>query len=113
MILNFEIETLNNIQKIKLLGRLDSNTSNLIEKSILNLFDINNQYVLIDFTSLNYISSAGIRVIIMSAKKAKKQNGRLILFNLSTDVRSVFEISGLLTILEIAENYDSALTLLK
>jgi len=113
MTFNFEIIEIDNALKVILSGRLDSNTSNLLEKNLLSLFEASGRSVLIDFSALDYISSAGLRVIIMAAKKAKDEKGKLMLFNMRPNVRSVFEISGLLMILEVVENQDQALALLE
>lgn len=112
MAFNYEIIEINNARKVILSGRLDSNTSILLENSLLSLFDAAGSFVLMDFSALDYISSAGIRVVIMAAKKAKSEKGRLMLFDMSPNVRTVFEISGLLMILEIVENQNAALALL-
>lgn len=71
MSLHFEIVDIQAAQKIMLSGRLDSNISNLFEKDLLSIFEVAGSLVLIDFSKLNYISSAGIRVILMAAKKSE------------------------------------------
>lgn len=82
-------------------GRLDSATSGGFEKRLLELFETPGARVLLDFTALDYISSAGLRVILMGAKRAKQTQGRLVLCGLRPDVREVFEISGFLKIIDV------------
>ena len=48
----------------------------------------------------------------MAAKKAKHEQGRFILYNLNENVKTVFDISGLLSSLEIIESHDASLALL-
>lgn len=94
---------------VELVGRLDSNSSGDFEKSLPNLFDGPGIKVVFDMTQLNYISSAGLRVVLMSAKRAKAAQGRLLLCGLQPHVKEVFEISGFLKLLEIADGRLSAI----
>lgn len=94
---------------VELVGRLDSNSSGDFEKSLPTLFDRPGTKVVFDMTQLNYISSAGLRVVLMSAKRAKAAQGRLLLCGLQPHVKEVFEISGFLKLLEIADERLSAL----
>ena len=54
-------------------GRLDSVTSSELEKEILSLLQSGESNLLIDFAGLDYISSAGLRVLLMAAKRLKQQ----------------------------------------
>jgi anti-anti-sigma factor len=96
-------------RQVTLTGRLDSATSSNLEKSLQNLFDTAGSRTLIDFAALDYISSAGLRVILMAAKRAKQAQGRLVLCNLQAHVKEVFEISGFLKILDLVDDRQAAL----
>lgn len=65
--------------------------------------------VLLDFTRLDYISSAGLRVVLLLAKRLKQADGRLVLCGMQPHVREVFDISGFLAILDVAPDRDDAL----
>lgn len=112
MTFRFDVIEIQATQKVMLAGRLDSATSSYFEKDLLNLFNMPGCSVLMDFSALNYISSAGLRIILMAAKKAKQVNGRLMLCDLQPNVRSVFEVSGFLTIVEVVENQEAAFSLI-
>ena len=56
----------------------------------------------VDFSQLAYISSAGLRVLLMAAKRVKTENGALILCGMQDHIQEVFEISGFLQILTVA-----------
>ena len=58
---------------VEVAGRLDSVTSSELEKEILSQLQSGENNLLIDFAGLDYISSAGLRVLLMAAKKAKWQ----------------------------------------
>ncbi|QEL63893.1 hypothetical protein OTERR_04170 [Oryzomicrobium terrae] len=100
-------------QTVTLAGRLDSATAPGFEKTLHDLFLHPARRVLMDFSGLDYISSAGLRVVLMAAKRSKQSQGQLVLCNLQPHVREVFEISGFLKILNIAENQDLALAQLQ
>jgi len=89
-------------------GRLDSNTAKLFEAALMGKIDGGDRRILVDFGQLDYISSAGLRVILMGAKKLKSLNGRFALSSLSENIREVFDISGFSAILEIHGDRSSA-----
>ena len=101
-------EILNDVLVISLEGRLDSNTSPQFEQEIFKRLDEVAPRLVIDFTRLEYISSAGLRVILMVAKKIKADNGSFGLCCLSETVREVFQISGFLSILSTFDSRDEA-----
>lgn len=102
-------ETLqNDITIVSLTGRLDSSTSAQFEQYILTKVG-GQPRLIINFSSLEYISSAGLRVLLLAAKKVKQGNGRLILCALKEHIREVFEISGFLSILDIRASEADAL----
>ena len=91
-------------------GRLDSVTSNELEKELLSHLQGGEKNLLIDFAGLDYISSAGLRVLLMAAKKAKTAGGRVMLANLVSNVKEVFEIAGFTSIFPIFNSQDEALS---
>ena len=97
------------IQQVTLTGRLDSVTSSGLEKSLQPLFETAGTRTLVDFSALSYVSSAGLRVILMAAKRAKQSQGKLVLCGLQPHVREVFEISGFLKILDVVADRAAAL----
>ena len=94
-------------------GRLDSVTSSELEKEILSLLQSGESNLLIDFAGLDYISSAGLRVLLMAAKKAKAAGGRVVLVNLVNNVKEVFDIAGFTSIFPIFQSQDEALAAFK
>jgi stage II sporulation protein AA (anti-sigma F factor antagonist) len=61
---------------------------------------------------LCYISSAGLRVLLLLARKINSNGGKMALCSLSSGVGSVFDISGFSTIFKIADDCDSAIRML-
>lgn len=84
---------------LELTGRLDTTTAPALDKTILeNLNDIKN--LILDFKGLEYISSAGLRVLL-SAQKKMQQVGTMKLIHVCEAVMEVFEMTGFADILEI------------
>lgn len=90
-------------------GRLDSNNAGAVEAEILALVAGGAHRVVMDFTSLDYISSAGLRVVLVVAKRLKQAGGTFVLCSLPSHIREVFEISGFLAILQAADTREAAL----
>ena len=106
-------EALADAYLVSLSGQLNSGNSANAEDEILRLISEGNTKLLLDFTNLDYISSAGLRVVLVTAKRIKAERGRLILFGMQPQVREVFEISGFLNILDVVENRADADSKLK
>lgn len=86
---------------LELKGRLDSATSPQLEKKILSLLDEGEKFYLLDLAGLDYISSAGLRILLMSAKRSGAAGGKVVLSRLQEHVREVFDIAGFSTIFSI------------
>jgi anti-sigma B factor antagonist len=90
-------------------GNLDTNTSPQAESEINSLIDAGAQKLLVNFEKLDYISSAGLRILLATAKKLKASEGDLKICGLNETVQEVFDISGFATILSVTKTEDEAL----
>jgi anti-sigma B factor antagonist len=99
----------NGISIFKLNGRLDSNTSQGFEKKIFQAITDGSKHMVIDFKDLDYISSAGLRVILKATKALKREDGRIMLCSMQDYVKEVFEIAGFDSFLPIVPNIEDAL----
>lgn len=84
---------------LALTGRLDTNTAPLLEAELGDGLDGVTDLIL-DFASLEYISSAGLRVIL-SAQKEMNARGKMVIKNVCADIMDVFDITGFSDILTI------------
>lgn len=84
---------------IELIGRLDTTTAPDLDNELKDSLEGVTKIVF-DFTKLEYISSAGLRVLLAAQKVMNKQ-GEMILTNVNDDVKEVFEITGFVDILTI------------
>jgi len=90
-------------------GNLDTNTSPDAESEINGLIEAGAQKLLINFEKLDYISSAGLRILLATAKKLKPGGGDLKICCLNQTVQEVFDISGFSTILSVTTTEEEAL----
>ncbi|MCL2048380.1 MAG: STAS domain-containing protein [Defluviitaleaceae bacterium] len=82
-------------------GRLDTATSPQLQDTLLPVFGENKDVVL-DFSKLAYVSSAGLRVLLMGQKEAQGKGASMKLSNVSSDIMEVFEMTGFSDILSFA-----------
>ncbi len=82
-------------------GRLDTTTAPQLQDVLLPAFDEAKEIAL-DFRKLAYVSSAGLRVLLMGQKESKRKGGAMTLTGVSEDVMEVFEMTGFADILTIA-----------
>ena len=81
--------------RLQLAGRLDSETAPELERMLVTPLQQDSwRAVVLDCAELNYIASAGLRVVLMCAKRAQSAGTRLVVCGLQAPVREVFEISG-------------------
>jgi len=102
-------ESQSGINIYRLNGRLDSNTSQGFEKKIFQAIDDGSKSIIIDFKNLDYISSAGLRVILKATKALKREDGAIMLCDMQDYVKEVFEIAGFDSFLPIVGTMDDAL----
>jgi stage II sporulation protein AA (anti-sigma F factor antagonist) len=94
---------------VALSGRVDSASSPELETSLLRHLGSGEKRLLVDFAEVEYISSAGLRVLLLLAKKLKDGGGRLVLSAMPESVRLVFELAGFLPIFAIEPSRASGL----
>ena len=87
----------NGISILGLLGRLDSNTSLEFEKRLFEVIEDGHRSVIVDFDGLDYISSAGLRVLLKATKELKRTEGKIVLCSMKDYIKEVFEIAGFVT----------------
>ncbi len=106
-------EKVNDVTVVSLKGRLDASTSGALESVLNGLAAQKDAKVLVDAAALEYISSAGLRVLLAAAKQFKKVQGRIALCALSANVKQVFEISGFTSIFAIYPGRAEGVTALR
>jgi anti-anti-sigma factor len=87
---------------LSLTGRLDGLSSPDVEQQVMAMLASGVRTITFDLSGLDYVSSAGLRVFIIAAKKLKASGGAAQFTSLTPAVRDVFHISGLLTVFGVA-----------
>ena len=83
---------------VELEGRLDTNTAPQLEEELGNLDEVNS--LKLDLVNLDYISSAGLRVLLALTKTMSKKGG-MVITNVKPEIMEVFEMTGFTDILTI------------
>jgi anti-anti-sigma factor len=101
-------ETAGNYTVACVKGRLDALSAPEFEKTLLDLIAAGDRSTVIDFSELDYISSAGLRSILAVAKQMRAQKGELRIAALQAKVKDIFDISGFNSILPIFDTVATA-----
>ena len=109
-----ELTTTNrdNVTIIRIDGQLDGNTSVEAQNQIMPLVTENSRIV-IDMGGCEYISSSGLRVLMMIGKQLAKVGGKGVLTQLSEEVKDVMEMTGFSHIFKNYPNLEDAITAVK
>ena len=97
-----KFDNVNAVLKIYLQGRIDSNNAAERESEIMSIVENNpHQSLVLDLDELEYVSSAGLRIIL----KLKKLDKTLSLINVSSEVYEIFDMTGFTEMMEISKAY--------
>lgn len=83
-----------NVLIVSVDDRLDSFTSDDFENFLLERIGNGQRFFLLDWTRLEYVNSAGLKALLLAAKKLDPVKGQIILCGLATNVQMVFELTG-------------------
>jgi anti-sigma B factor antagonist len=97
--MNIEKNTSGNTTSLKVIGRLDTTTAPQLESTIDACIAGVEEFIL-DFSELEYVSSAGLRVILKTQKQMNVQ-GEMKIINVNDTIMEVFDITGFADILTI------------
>ncbi len=93
---------------VGLQGKLDSGTSETVAQRLQHLIDAGERRLVVDGETLDYISSTGLRVLLVAAKRLKAVDGKIVLSSLKPHILEVFEIAGFKSIFPIYSDADQA-----
>ena len=96
-----KIEREPNLVTVSLIGRLDTPAAQEIAKDIEGLKQDASGTIVLDCSEMSYISSSGLRIFLSLRKAAASQGGKVIVKNISDDIRQVFMMTGFLNLFEI------------
>jgi stage II sporulation protein AA (anti-sigma F factor antagonist) len=90
-------------------GRVDSVSSGELERRLVGHLDAGVRHVVVDLAGVEYISSAGLRVLLLTAKRLKPPLGVLVLCGLGPGVRAVLELAGFTSLFTVEPDREHAL----
>jgi len=94
---------------IGIAGRLDTTNYPVLERKLMELIDIGQVQLLINLSKMNYVSSSGLRILLMALKRISVARGKFALCSLQENIKEIFEISGFTNIFEIYDNEEAGL----
>ena len=97
-----------NVLSLEVRGRLDWVTSDTFREAIKDTVKETDRALIMDFRELDFIGSAGLRVILLTAKSLLERDAKLLLCGLSDPVRDVFRVTGFEQLLPIHETMAEA-----
>lgn len=89
-------------------GKLDALSAKIFENKVLGVIDSGAQRLIVDLSQLDYVSSSGLRVFLLAAKRLQTANGKIVLCSMQDHVRQVFDVAGLSSLLYIYASRDEA-----
>lgn len=101
--MNINIDKTCDVKIIEIIGRLDSSSSPEAQKEIMPAID-SEKYLILNMVRCEYVSSAGLRLLLMMAKTLARQGGKAVLSGLCEEIRDVMEMTGFG---DIFTNYDT------
>lgn len=97
------------IRIVRIAGMLDGQSSPAAHDALAQLMDAGATKMLVDLEQLSFISSAGLRILLVLAKELQRREGGVRIFNANPSVLEVFEISGFNTIITVSATESEAL----
>lgn len=94
---------------LRVIGKLDASTSKDLEAKILPLIASSQEKLVVDLSQLDYISSAGLRVFLLAAKRMDAAKGKMVICSLKDPVKQVFDIAGFSSFLTLAGSTEEAI----
>jgi anti-anti-sigma factor len=94
---------------LALSGKLDATTAKTFEEKILGVINSRAQRLVLDLSQLEYVSSSGLRVFLLAAKRLQGTEGKIVFCGLQDHIRQVFDLAGFSSILSIYGSRDEAI----
>ena len=103
------VDEVGDVRAVRIGGNLDTQTSTVAQEQLTQLIDNGATKILIDFEELNYISSSGLRVLLVAHKRLEGNGGQVRICNPNTMVEEVFDTSGFSEIFSVYSSQAEAL----
>lgn len=107
--MNISVEEVGSVTVVRFQGNLDTTSSPEGQESLNKIIDDGGSKLLVSFAEVEFVSSAGLRILLATAKRLGASGGGLRISNLNEVVGEVFEMSGFSTILSVYDTEQKAL----
>jgi len=104
-----EVKSLGEVEVAVIVPRFDAYTAKEVETVFADLIEKGVKKLLCDFSQTNYIASAGLRVLLSTAKSLRKSGGQIALCSLEPYVYEVFETAGFTQLFKIYASEEESL----
>jgi anti-anti-sigma factor len=95
--------TENGVVLLEVEGEVDAHTAPKLDKALKDLLAQGHSRLVLDASQMGYISSAGLRVVLLAHREARQLDGEVRLFGLNAQMRRIFEIAGFDELLRISD----------
>lgn len=99
--MTFDIREENGIMAVNVSGRLDTPAAVKAQQDIIPLLENADKEIILDCTSLEYISSSGLRLFLTLRKETAAKGGKVIIEHINDDIKKVFMMTGFFNLFEI------------
>ena len=110
--MNVEIKTISEAMIIMIEGSVDSKTASALQTQIMEKMTEADQ-VILDLSKVDFVSSAGLRLLLVIYRQIKSKNGKVILVGVSEEIRDVMSMTGFINFFTFSDTVDNALILFK
>jgi anti-anti-sigma factor len=97
------------IVQIEIIGRLDAASASEADETVAAILKEGASKLLFNLGQLDYLSSAGLRVLLAAAKKIRLIEGKVVLCSLTEYVKEIFEVSGFESLIPITDSVETGL----
>jgi anti-sigma B factor antagonist len=112
MAIQVEVLTRDGMTVVAVAGEIDGGSASGLQAQILPLLQQDGSLIL-DLTGVTYMSSAGLRVLLLLYRQAVSRNGRVALAGVAETIRDTMAVTGFLKFFAVADTVDQALTTLR
>ena len=105
---NITITTVETIQSVEIEGDIDASTAPTVQEKVLPLVEPNSK-ILMDMTSVPYMSSAGLRMLLSLYRQTEAKKGKVVLVGICEELQDTMSVTGFLDFFTIVDKYDEGI----
>ena len=106
--MELDIQKKNDIIIIRPKGSIDSKTTGNMQNRIMENISESTKVAMV-FSDVNFVSSAGLRLLLMMYRQVKSKNGTVVLVDVSEEIQEVMEMTGFIKFFDFSDHIDNAI----